>query len=42
MARACNNIGLGTMGIPLCAPYLEIDCGDVATRQESSIAYTPS
>ena len=35
-------LGLGSMGIPLISPYLELDMGDAASRSESKESSTPS
>jgi hypothetical protein len=35
-------LGLGSMGIPLQSPYLELDMGDADTRQETKVSSYPS
>merc|ERR1719453_1040645 len=35
-------LGLGGMGIPLASPFLELDMGDAATRQETKASSYPS
>ena len=37
-----NKLGLGNLGVPLVAPYIEFDVGDADTRKETKSSSSPS